>query len=81
MKRIYLIAIILCSVIITSCTHSVSGSWESQLLIPNPQWEKFIRVETGATLLDSPSIGSNVLLQNTEDDCYLPVIEESIVSR
>lgn len=77
MRRIYLIAIILCSVIITSCTHSVSGNWESQLLIPNPQWEKFVRVETGATLLDSPNSGSNVLLQNTEDDCCLPIIEES----
>lgn len=77
MRRIYLIAIILCSVIITSCTHSVSGNWESQLLIPDPQWEKFVRVETGATLLDSPSTGSNVLLQNTEDNCCLPVIEES----
>lgn len=77
MRRIYLIAIILCSVIITSCTHSVSENWESQLLIPNPQWEKFVRVETGATLLDSPSTDSNVLLQNTKDDCHLPVIEES----
>ena len=77
MKRIYLIAIMLCSVMITSCTHSVSENWESRLLIPNPQWEKFVKVETGATLFDSPSTGSNVLLQNTEDDCYLPVIEES----
>lgn len=77
MRRIYLIAIILCSVIMTSCTHSVSENWESQLLIPNPQWEKFVRVETGATLLDSPSTSSNILLQNTEDDCCLPVIEES----
>lgn len=77
MRSLYFIAIVLCSVIIASCTHSISEKWESQLLIPNPQWEKFIKAKTGATFWDSPSTGSNVLLQNTEDDCCLPVIEET----
>ncbi len=64
-------------IVFTSCNNSVSENWESQLLIPNPQWEKFVKVETGATLLGLPSTDCNVLLQNTEDDCCLPVIAES----